>query len=141
VASLYTVTLLRAILENNDLGAFDMVNHRGVNTGTLHEGHPYGNLVVVHNEKYILQRYLLTSFYRQSIHLDGGAFDGSILFATAFNNCILHFGLQSSLRRRPCAILRLAVGKLGKRYTDSEHVTAPAHFLPGLGKKYYTGTV
>src|SRR5688572_19580463 len=72
----------------------------------------------------------------EAIHLDGGAFDGTILLAAAFDDCKSHFIFSSySLRRASRGGLALCAGLWGSWVFYSN---CPGFELRGRSGRYYT---
>src|SRR5512144_2414191 len=95
-------TFLRAIFESIDLGAFDMVHHRNLDKDVAHSGRSDQDIVAVCHEQDAFDVEFITRFHGKAIHFDGAPFDGTVLLATAFNNCESHFSFLQSFTS-PCA--------------------------------------
>jgi hypothetical protein len=95
-----------------------MVHHRDFDQDVAHSGRSDQDIVTVCHEQDALDVEFITRFGGKAIHFDGAPFDGTVLLATAFNNCESHFYfLQSFTSPFACGALTLVACERGSWVT------------------------
>ncbi len=95
---------LGPVVKNNQFRAFDMPGDGCIHFYAFYDRRAYLEFSLISNEEDIFENNLVANLSLQTIHFDRGSFDGAVLLAATFYNCVFHpVLLQSSLRRVPCA--------------------------------------
>ena len=128
--------LLRAVFESVDLRAAEMVHHRRLDLDLAHSGCADHDICRRLPSAGCVRSICLPASTGQAVHFDGLPFDGPVLLAAAFNNCISHFFSSHSLRRVPAGCLApfAGVGEAGVY----KQPPRPIRNCQGRSGRYYT---
>ena len=114
MSGLIADTLLAAVMEHVNFGAFVMLNNGRADCRARHVRGAHRNLFTINQQQDGIQLDGLAGLARQEVHLDGGSLDGFILLAATLYNCVLltHSSIFTS-PRYPRHTARRREGKLG----------------------------
>ena len=115
MASLSPVVFLRTILEDRNLRTF-FLSYNGSFYGCAGNiRSPNGDSIIIDDHHNIIKAVIFSSLCADDpIHDNARSFNGLILLAAAFNDCVFHVFLQSSLRHSQTRHSAPEKGKLAK---------------------------